>query len=167
MLNESLKEINHQESVQRDAKWVYSEILNSTLEPQTRVTAIETRCEESKKQTEELAQRTVNLVEPRIVTDLIQSSAQQAGDEMSYKQDQQMDEVAESVCERIADIIIGQSVQSISSTERRTETDQEEELAKLDKIPTAKSKPEETSIKNPLMEYMTQYAADEVQKQIV
>ena len=86
---------------------------------------------------------------------------------MSYKQDQQMDEVAESVCERIADIIIGQSVQSISSTERRTETDQEEELAKPDKIPTAKSKPEETSIKNPLMEYMTQYAADEVQKHIV
>ena len=63
------------------------------------------------------------MVEPRIVTDLIQSSAQQAGDEMSYKRDQQMDEVADSVCERIADIIIGQSVQSISSTERRTETD--------------------------------------------
>ena len=41
-------------SVQRDAKWVYSEILKSTIEPQTRVTAIETKCEQSKIRTEEL-----------------------------------------------------------------------------------------------------------------
>ena len=78
-----------------------------------------------------------------------------------------MDEAADNVCERIAEIIIGQSVQSVASTERRTESDFEEKQPKPRDEPALGASPVETSIKNPLMDYMTQYAAGEVEKRVV
>ena len=52
------------------------------------MTAIETKCEQRKIRTEELGQKAVDLAEPRVVTDLIQSAAWQAGEQISQKQEE-------------------------------------------------------------------------------
>ena len=52
------------------------------------MTAIETKCEQSKIRAEELGQKAVDLAEPRVVTDLIQSAAKQAGEQITQKQEE-------------------------------------------------------------------------------
>ena len=78
-----------------------------------------------------------------------------------------MDEFVDNVCEIIAVIIIGQNVQRVASNEQRTESDFEEKQRKPREEPAPGVSPVETSIKNPLMDYMTQYAAGEVEKRVV
>ena len=86
---------------------------------------------------------------------------------MRQQQRDQEEGLAEDVCAKIADIIIGQSIESLDPATNKLSDPVKEEVSKPLEKQAPLDVPEEVSVANPLMEYMTQYAVGGAEKRIV
>ena len=108
-----------------------------------------------------MSNRVTNRVEAHVVTGMISQSCEEAA-KIQRQNELLQEKMADEAANRLLDLIVGSAI----TEENTQEIDQVVATAEDILIPQTEES-EATALKNPLMEYMSQYAVAEIEKRLV